>query len=58
MTDRGNYRAKVRVLVDREVNVLASNLDEAEEKAMQEVVTFTGGREPEVVWVHQETSNG
>ena len=58
MTDRGNYRVKVRVLVDREVNVLASDLDEAEEKAMREVVNLVGGREPEVVWLHQETSNG
>ena len=56
MTDRGNYRVKVRVLVDREVNVLASDLDEAEDKAMREVVNLTGGREPEVIWLHQETS--
>lgn len=58
MTDRGNYRVKVRVIVEREVNVLASNLDDAEEKAMREAVNITGGREPEVVWLHQETSNG
>ncbi len=58
MTDRGNYRVKVRVLVDSEVIGLASELDEAEEKAMREVVNLTGGIEPEIVWVHQETSNG
>jgi len=58
MTDRGNYRVKVRVIVEREVNVLASNLDDAEEKAMREAVNITGGRDPDVVWLHQETSNG
>ena len=57
MTDRGNYRVKVRVIVEREVNVLASNLDDAEEKAMREAVNITGGRDPEVVWLHQETSS-
>jgi len=58
MTDRGNYCVKVRVIVEREVNVLASDLDDAEEKAMREAVNLTGGRDPKVVWLHQETSNG
>ena len=47
MTDRGTYRVKVRVLVDREVYVHASDLEDAEEKAMREAVNLTGGREPE-----------
>jgi len=58
MTDRGTYRVKVRVLVDREVYVHASDVEDAEEKAMREAVNLTGGREPEVVSLHQETSDG
>lgn len=58
MTDRGTYRVKVRVLLDREVYVHASDLEDAEEKAMREAVNLTGGREPEVIWLHQETSDG
>ena len=58
MTDRGTYWVKVRVLVDREVYVHASDLEDAKEKAMREAVNLTGGREPEVIWLHQETSDG
>ena len=58
MTYRGTYRVKVQVLVDREVYVHASDLEDAEEKAMREAVNLTGGREPEVIWLHQETSDG
>ena len=58
MTYRGTYRVKVRVLVDREVYVHASDAVGAEEKAMREVVNLTGGREPEVILLHQETSDG
>ena len=54
MTDRGNYRVRVALRVEREINVLAGDLDEAEEKAKKEAVSLTGGTDPEVLWLHQE----
>lgn len=54
MTDRGNYRVRVRLLVEREVLVNADGLDEAEEKALVEAIALTGGYDAEVLWVMQE----
>lgn len=56
MTERGTYKVKVRVLVDREIYVHASDIEDAEKKAMRTAVNLTGGREPEVLWLHQETA--
>ena len=50
MSDRGAYRVKVRVTTEREVVVNADGYDEAEIKAMVEVVALTGGTDAEVVW--------
>lgn len=50
MSDRGMYRVKVRVTTEREVVVHADGLDEAEIKAMVEVVALTGGTDAEVLW--------
>jgi len=51
MTNRGSYRVNVRVTTEREVVVQADGLDEAEIKAMVEVVALTGGTDAEVLWV-------
>ena len=40
MTNRGSYRVNVRVTTEREVVVQADGLDEAEIKAMVEVVAL------------------
>jgi len=58
MTDRGNYRVKVQLLVERDVIVLADDLDEAERKGKEEAMRATGGWAAQVVSVYQETSNG
>ena len=50
MTNRGSYRVNVRVTTEREVVVQADGLDEAEIKAMVEVVALTGGADAEVLW--------
>jgi len=50
MTNRGMYRVRVRVTTEREVVVQADGLDEAEIKAMVEVVSLTGGTDAEVLW--------
>ena len=51
MTNRGSYRVKVRVTTEREVVVQADGIDEAEIKAIVEVVALTGGTDAEVLWV-------
>ena len=58
MTDRGMYRVKVRVTTEREVLVKADGLDEAEIKAMVEVVSLTGGTDAEVLWGMEDGSDG
>jgi hypothetical protein len=58
MTDRGMYRVRVRVTTEREVLVKADGLDEAEIKAMVEVVSLTGGTDAEVLWALEDGSDG
>ena len=57
MTDRGNYRVKVQLLIEKEVVVLASDLDEAELKGKEAALNDTGGWAAQVVSVYQETSS-
>lgn len=57
MTDRGNYRVKVQLLIEKEVVVLASDLDEAELKGKEAALNATGGWAAQVVYVYQETSS-
>lgn len=58
MTNRGMYRVRVRVTTEREVVVQADGLDEAEIKAMVEVVSLTGGTDAEVLWALEDGSDG
>ena len=58
MSDRGMYRVKVRVTTEREVVVHADGYDEAEIKAMVEVVALTGGTDAEVVWAVEVGDEG
>ena len=54
MTDRGDYRVRVRLIVEREVIVHADGLDEAEDKALVEAMALTDGYDAEVLWAMQE----
>jgi hypothetical protein len=58
MTNRGMYRVRVRVTTEREVVVQADGLDEAEIKAMVEVVSLTGGTDAEVLWAMEVSDGG
>ena len=58
MSDRGAYRVKVRVTTEREVVVHADGYDEAEIKAMVEVVALTGGTDAEVLWAMEVGDEG
>ena len=58
MSDRGMYRVKVRVTTEREVVVNADGYDEAEIKAMVEVVALTGGTDAEVLWAMEVDDEG
>ena len=58
MTNRGMYRVRVRVTTEREVVVQADGLDEAEIKAMVEVVSLTGGTDAEVLWAMEVGDEG
>jgi hypothetical protein len=57
MTDRENYRVKVQHLIEKEVVVLASDLDEAELKGKEAALNATGWWASQVVSVYQETSS-
>ncbi len=46
------------VEIKKQFSDLNQSLEDAEEKALREAVNLTGGREPEVIWLHQETSDG
>ena len=50
MSDRGDYKVRVRVTTEREVIVDADGFDEAEIKAMIEAVALVDGYDAEVLW--------
>jgi hypothetical protein len=59
MSNRGDYKVRVRVTTEREVIVEADGFDEAEIKAMVEAVTLVDGYDAEVLWAveHGSLSN-
>ena len=59
MSNRGDYKVRVRVTTEREVIVKADGFDEAEIKAMVEAVTLVDGYDAEVLWAieHGSLSN-
>jgi len=59
MSDRGDYKVRVRVTTEREVIVDADGFDEAEIKAMIEAVALVDGYDAEVLWAveHGSLSN-
>jgi len=59
MSDRGDYKVRVRVTTEREVIVDADGFDEAEFKAMIEAVALVDGYDAEVLWAveHGSLSN-
>jgi len=56
MSNRGNYKVRVRVTTEREVIVEADGFDEAEIKAMVEAVALVDGYDAEVLWAIEHGS--
>mgnify|MGYP000282822290 CR=1 FL=1 len=56
MSDRGDYKVRVRVTTEREVIVDADGFDEAEIKAMIEAVALVDGYDAEVLWAVEHGS--
>lgn len=56
MSNRGNYKVRVRVTTEREVIVEADSFDEAEIKALVEAVTLVDGYDAEVLWAVEHGS--
>jgi hypothetical protein len=56
MSNRGDYKVRVRVTTEREVIVEADGFDEAEIKAMVEAVTLVDGYDAEVLWAVEHGS--
>jgi len=50
VSNRGLYKVHVRAWTDRTIHVHADGYDEAEEKALKEMVFLVGGYDPEVLW--------
>jgi len=56
MSNRGSYKVRVRVTTEREVIVEADGFDEAEIKALVEVVALVDGYDAEVLWAVEHGS--
>jgi hypothetical protein len=56
MSNRGSYKVRVRVTTEREVIVEADGFDEAEIKALVEVVALVDGYDAEVLWALEHGS--
>ena len=56
MSNRGNYKVRVRVTTEREVIVEADGFDEAEIKALVEAVALVDGYDAEVLWAVEHGS--
>ena len=69
MSNRGDYKVRVRMTIEREVIVNADGFDDAEEKALKEAICFlmrthphlafsyeTKGYDAEVLWAVEHGS--
>ena len=56
MSDRGDYKVRVRLTTEREVIVNAEDFDDAEFKAIKEAVALVDGYDAEVLWALEHGS--
>ena len=63
MSNRGDYKVRVRMTIEREVIVNADGFDDAEEKALKEAISPVGrisnetnGYDAEVLWAIEHGS--
>ena len=63
MSNRGDYKVRVRMTIEREVIVNADGFDDAEEKALKEAISPVGrisketkGYDAEVLWAVEHGS--
>ena len=56
MSNRGDYKVRVRMTTEREVIVNADGFDEAEAKALREAVALVDGYDAEVLWAIEHGS--
>ena len=56
MSDRGDYKVRVRLTTEREVIVSAEDFDDAEFKAIKEAVALVDGYDAEVLWAVEHGS--
>ena len=59
MSNRGDYKVRVRMTTEREVIVNADGFDDAEIKAIKEATALVDGYDAEVLWAveHGSLSN-
>lgn len=50
MSNRGDYKVRVRMTTEREVIVNADGFDDAEFKAIKEAIALVDGYDAEVLW--------
>ena len=56
MSNRGNYKVRVRMTTEREVIVNADGFDDAEFKAIKEAIALVDGYDAEVLWALEHGS--
>ena len=57
MSNRGDYKVRVRMTTEREVIVNADGFDDAEEKALKEAIALVDGYDAaEVLWALEHGS--
>jgi hypothetical protein len=56
MSDRGDYKVRVRLTTEREVIVNADGFDDAEFKAIKKAVSLVDGYDAEVLWAVEHGS--
>ena len=56
MSNRGDYKVRVRMTIEREVIVNADGFDEAEAKALREAIALVDGYDAEVLWALEHGS--
>ena len=56
MSNRGDYKVRVRMTIEREVIVNADGFDDTEFKAIKEAVALVDGYDAEVLWALEHGS--
>jgi len=56
MSNRGDYKVRVRMTTEREVIVNADGFDDAEFKAIKEAAALVDGYDAEVLWAVEHGS--